>query len=376
MDMTTRRWRRSWFSAVTLALPLLVACGGAVAPATTSSPGAIAASGAAAAGMLPRASWSEVRGSGALPLPRDAQAMVYDSSSRKVVVFGGKGTHDRYFNDLWVYSPGGAWSQLSPRGALPSPRFGHGLVYDSSRTEIIAFGGVQGTTFQPAGDTWVYDPGTSTWRRSGAAGGGPAARLYPSTAYDATSRTTILFGGWTGSSAFDDTWSYDESTGSWTRVDTSGAPPARWGASMVDDPTTGRLILFGGLFGGYDGRSRLGDTWVYDPASRTWTDARPSGPVPPARAYAAMAYDRAIDRVILFGGFAGPQGLLGDTWAYDPATNRWSMLATGQGGPSVRDFSSMAYDEAANAIVLFGGQTGSSGNVQATDLDDTWLLRI
>src|SRR6516162_8063081 len=102
----------------------------------------------------------------------------------------------------------------------------------------------------------------------------------------------------------------------------------------------------------------------------------PAGPVPPARAYATMAYDQANGKVILFGGFAGPQGLLADAWAYDLAANKWSPLATGRLGPSRRDFSSMAYDQAAHAIVLFGGQTGGDGNIQATDLNDTWLLRI
>jgi len=89
-----------------------------------------------------------------------------------------------------------------------------------------------------------------------------------------------------------------------------------------------------------------------------------------------MVYNQANGKVVMFGGFAGPQGLLADTWAYDPATNRWSMLATGHDGPSRRDFSSMAYDQAADAIVLFGGQTGSDGNIQATDLNDTWIFRI
>jgi hypothetical protein len=28
------------------------------------------------------------------------------------------------------------------------------------------------------------------------------------------------------------------------------------------------------------------------------------------------------------------------------------------------------------AMLLFGGQTGSDGNIQATDLNDIWLLRI
>jgi N-acetylneuraminic acid mutarotase len=145
---------------------------------------------------------------------------------------------------------------------------------------------------------------------------------------------------------------------------------------MIYDPATGKMILFGGLFGSYDGKSRLGDTWAYDPARKSWTNLEPAGPAPQARAYAAMVYDPAARKVILFGGFAGPRGLLGDTWAYDPVTNRWARLDQGHRGPSRRDFGSMAYDQTAGQVVLFGGETGSEGNVQATDLNDTWLLRV
>jgi hypothetical protein len=192
-------------------------------------------------------------------------------------------------------------------------------------------------------------------------------------AYDPVTQKVIMFGGWTGTDALADTWSYEGRTGVWTRVATRGSPPARWGAAMVYDAAAGKLVLFCGLYGSYDGSSRLGDTWTYDPAARTWTRLRPAGAVPPARAYAAVAYDQAAGRIVLFGGFAGSRGLLSDTWSYDAAAGRWTELGP---GPSRRDFGSMAYDAAAGELVLFGGQTGSAGNVDATDLSDTWLLTL
>ena len=43
---------------------------------------------------------------------------------------------------------------------------------------------------------------------------------------------------------------------------------------MAYDPTSGRLIMFGGSAG--DG-GRLDDTWAYDPAANAWTELKPSG---------------------------------------------------------------------------------------------------
>lgn len=355
----------------------LSACTGTAASPTAAAPAAIRSS---AAGSQPApAVWHQASINQPAPLPRDAQSMVYNTTARSVVVFGGKGTRDRYFNDLWAYhNATSTWTRLTPAGILPAPRFGQGMAYDSALGTIVIFGGVSvaGATPQLSADTWSYNSHTSRWTHSGQAMDHPAARLYPSMAYDPVTRTVILFGGWTGTDAFSDTWSYDTRTGRWTRVSTIGMPHARWGSALIYDPVTGKIILFGGLFGSYDGKHRLNDTWAYDPAKKTWTNLKPTGAVPPARAYAAAAYDHSAGKLVLFGGFAGPLGLLDDTWTYDPATRRWTALGRSQHQPSRRDFSSMAYDPAAGQVVLFGGQTGISGNVNATDLNDTWLLRI
>src|SRR5579885_2352109 len=145
-------------------------------------------------------------------------------------------------------------------------------------------------------------------------GARPAARLYPSTVYDPARRETIIFGGWTGTSAFDDTWTYDSGTNRWAKASAPRAPHPRWGASMAYDPATGMIVLFGGLFGGYDGRDRLNDTWAYNPRTDTWRNLRPGGALPPSRGYVAMDYDAATKTLVLYGGFAGPRGLLADTW--------------------------------------------------------------
>lgn len=378
MDMRHQMCRHLPLLAV-LTMPLvpLSACTSTAASATATTPAAIRSS--AAGPELAPAAWHQASASQPAPLPRDAQSMVYDTTTMSVVVFGGKGTHDRYFNDLWAYHlTVGTWTRLTPAGMLPAPRFGQGMAYDPAPGTIVIFGGVSvaGATPRLSADTWAYSSRASRWTHSGQAGHHPAARLYPSMAYDPVTRTVILFGGWTGTDAFNDTWSYDTRTGRWTRVATIGTPHARWGSSMVYDSAAGKIILFGGLFGSYDGTHRLNDTWAYDPASKTWTNLQPAGPLPPARAYAATAYDQPASKLVLFGGFAGPHGLLDDTWTYDAATRRWTKLGRSQQQPSQRDFSSMAYDPAASEIVLFGGQTGTSGNVNAADLSDTWLLRI
>ncbi len=67
------------------------------------------------------------------------------------------------------------------------------------------------------------------------------------------------------------------------------------------------------LFGGFVNGHQLGDTWTWD--GTTWTQQHPAVH-PPARRYAAMAYDAATGAAVLFGG-GGRPGLLGDTWTWE-----------------------------------------------------------
>jgi hypothetical protein len=66
---------------------------------------------------------------------------------------------------------------------------------------------------------------------------------------------------------------------------------------MVRDSVSGKVILFGGQGNGY-----LDDIWAFDPVANTWTELNPSGKRPSARVWSSMVYDPHSPRMILFGG--------------------------------------------------------------------------
>ncbi len=116
---------------------------------------------------------------------------------------------------------------------------------------------------------------------------------------------------------------------------------------MAYDPTSGRVIMFGGFD---DFGVRLNDTWAYDPVANTWTDLSPQGTLPPARSAQAMAYDPSSGRVIMFGGLSGSPNPssslegLDDTWAYDPVANTWTNLSPSGPRPPASWWQSMVFD--------------------------------
>ena len=120
----------------------------------------------------------------------------------------------------------------------------------------------------------------------------------------------------------DETWAYDPAANTWARVQPSGEqPPSRSACSMVRDPVSGKVILFGGQGNGY-----LDDIWAFDPVANTWTELDPSGKRPSARVWSSMVYDPHSHRMILFGG-EDAGGYRNDTWAYDAAKNTWTDLS-------------------------------------------------
>jgi N-acetylneuraminic acid mutarotase len=81
--------------------------------------------------------------------------------------------------------------------------------------------------------------------------------------------------------------------------------------------------------------SDLNDIWAYDSALNTWTNLKPSGTVPPARQNAAMVYDPSTHKIIMFGGVSQGE-YLDDLWAYNPLTNLWTQLYPSGALPSAR----------------------------------------
>jgi N-acetylneuraminic acid mutarotase len=75
-----------------------------------------------------------------------------------VIVFGGVLSGSTSFlNDTWAYDPSAnTWTELTPSGTLPSRRHDQAMVYDPSGNRMIMFGGFASSS--RLNDTWVYTP--------------------------------------------------------------------------------------------------------------------------------------------------------------------------------------------------------------------------
>jgi N-acetylneuraminic acid mutarotase len=317
--------------------------------------------------------WTRLSPAGTSPPPRAGDLMVCDTSSERLIVFGGGGPSTG-LNDMWAYDPAAnTWTELQPSGTVPPGRCDYAAAYDPVSQRLILFGGFDGpSTYvngeqvsdDPAADTWAYDPAANSWTELKPSGTVPVARTGPVMAYDPSSGRMIMFGGSSGETdQHNDTWAYDPTANSWTELSPSGNLPAgRVCPAMAYDPATQRMIMFGGYYVG----SELNDTWAYNPAANAWTELNPSGTVPPARHFHAMVCDPSTGRMIMFGG-TGDTGYLNDTWAYHPATNTWTKFSVWsnsvfQGAaPAPRAGSSLVYDPSGARLIVFGG-SGSDGD--------------
>ena len=243
-------------------------------------------------------------------------------------------------------------------------RGGHDAVWDDARQRVLVFGGRDGSPI--LGDTWEWDGASWTQRF-------PAQSPPPTTghrlAYDALRRRVVLFGGVrTGvrtEALATDTWEWDGTT--WLARPTLVAPPPRQDAAMVYDAARRKTVLFGGQ----GELARLGDTWEWD--GLRWVEHLGAGP--PARSRHAMAYDSRRQRVVLYGGASTRTSILSDVWEWDGT--RWSERAT-TGGPGPRASFGLAFDADTARVTLTGGYsaTGPAYPLDAWDWDGaSWTSR-
>jgi hypothetical protein len=146
---------------------------------------------------------------------------------------------------------------------------------------------------------------------------------------------------------------------SWQLIVTSVSPPARYTHGMAYDRARDRLVMFGG---DDKGKNHLDDTWEFD--GYEWTQISPANaPIGRVNISQAMNYDIQREKTVLFGGKAN-FGRLDDTWEYDGAD--WIEI-TVPNPPPERDGHALAYDEDRNLTVMFGGYNHTNFY-----MNDTW----
>lgn len=175
---------------------------------------------------------------GPQPRPRTGSAMTYDTSRRKIMMFGGQiGSQNVHIGDTWEWD-GVAWMQVSSSG--PSPRSFHAMTYDTARHVTVLFGGVTDAASLTFSDqTWEWNGATWTQRVTT----GPSGRLSHTMAYDPDRNVTVLMGGFVYYEINDEMWEWNGT--SWTQRLIS-RPSARRSSAMIYDSARQEMILFGG----------------------------------------------------------------------------------------------------------------------------------
>ena len=150
--------------------------------------------------------------------------------------------------------------------------------------------------------------------------------------------------------------------GEWIKVSDTG-PSHRCVAALAYDSAREKVVLFGGFV--YEEPWVIGDTWEWDGVQ--WTQVATEGPSPRMDSK-NMVYDSARGKVVLFSGHAKEAGewIQGwkrptDTWEWDGS--QWTQVATT--GP-YRTNHAMVYDSERRKIVSFGGSN------EEIVFNDTW----
>lgn len=179
------------------------------------------------------------------------------------------------------------WSRAAPSGTKPAGRYGHTLNILGSKLYI--FGGqVEGFFFN---DLVAFDLNTlqvagNRWEMLIQNGG--AGQLVPPAR---TNHTVVswqdklyLFGGTDGSRWFNDVWTYDPATNSWSEQDCIGyipAPREGHAAALINDT----MYIFGGRI--QDGTD-LGDLVAFKISARRWYMFQNMGASPSPRSGHSM----------------------------------------------------------------------------------------
>ena len=297
-------------------------------------------------------SWQQVTDLAITPQKRSGQAMAYDTARREAVLFGGaywdSSTPTTYFDSTWLLK-GSTWTELS---VSPGQMYLQAMAFDSSRGRTVMFGGNWNDgggadhpgVYEWDGEAWSYQETDPE----------PGTRTQAGMAYDTGRKVSVLFGGLMPAH-WDDAWDWTGSA--WIPALTSTPwPDARATPAMASAGTAGVW-----LFGGSTESGLLNDLWTWN--GTDWSQLEPASDDPPVRRWLhAIAYDAAHGQLVLFGG-RDDQGSppYGDTWLWE--TDHWTQVTQPDGvdWPARRSALALAYDSNRERVMLFGGWEHNAG---------------
>lgn len=305
---------------------------------------------------------SKYTGSEAPPSVRAFGAFTYDASANEFILYGGENGGLPLLSDTWAFTIASGWKKLSPSsnpGGLAEPA----MVYDSTDSEIVLFGGCAGLSPCPSSSTYIFSQGTWSQYTTGTS---PAGTLAAGIADDPAAGDVVMFGGCGSFSVInedcnsggflDTTYTFTAAAG-WKSVSSPTYPSGREAPFMSYDPGIGAPLLYGG----YDGSSEFGDTWEFK--GDQWIQLHPATNPTPAT-NGVLFWDAALNAEIMYGGDTSA-ATVGTTWEF--SGGNWTQLFPPL-FPPPRD-GVMAATPTTGTPVLWGGELNGSSLQQ-----DTWTF--
>ncbi len=312
-----------------------------------------------AAPCAAEARWAEVPDS--FYYPKMMPAVVYDEKDERLIMFGGSYSVsdlrvDESFGPLYVSNQmlafeDGSWSLLNRYNAFSTipPRQNVTFAWDGGAGRMIVSGGDAG--YSLLGDVWSFDgqtleklfeSQTALVNRNGA--------LF----YNAHRSKVCLVG--------NDGRVYELSGGGWASLNAGPAPG--WGSEtggskvvfkISYNPSSKKLVAFGGQENHIGQVHIYGSTHVYDAEANSWSRVE-GDPSPEPRTNHAMTYSPERGRHVLVGGFRDGVGGLPDVWEFDDATDAWSPVSVEN--PITMYNNVLVRDAKQMSLLVVGGDNG------------------
>ena len=154
----------------------------------------------------------------------------------------------------------------------------------------------------------------------------------------------------------------------WRALAASGPlPPARRDAVLAYDTRRERLLLFGGR----DGERAFNDTWAFDLNTSTWTEIVPPAALRPTPRYSAVAgLDALRERLVLVAGAGDGGAALNEVWTLNLAADVWQQQPISGDAPAARFGAAGGIADYSNTLILSHGLNGDRS------FNDTWALDL
>jgi hypothetical protein len=283
---------------------------------------------------------------GGTPPTRVNGCAVWDTSHNRMLVVGGSNYAPPYsaLNIVWSFDPSGNgnWTAFSSAtGNAPTEgQEGQACVWDPANSKMIVYGGLSDDT------VWSFDP----------SGNGSWTELLTPTAADCSTTPPANRPGW------------------------------RRYVSYVWNPDLNRMIIWSGRKQCATGNVYYNDVWSFNPGNYTdgsgsWTKVTTTGGPPAQRDRAAMVWDPTLHQMVIFGSVDETNTTINtyynDVWQFklDTASSgRWTKRITLGTAPGIRADDSGVYDPLHNQILYFAGRIPSDGGTTETRINELWGL--